>query len=381
VFTQIKSSEKIIGTMRIHTTRHCSKNKAMGHVVTGNNTLSSSNVKTVRSAKSKAACEYIDWSNEEAPEDFFPDKAQESKKLPSSFPWKLYNMLVRVEMEEGERSIVSWQPHGRCFKVNHTMRCEFSDLLLKYMDLSKLTSFQRQLNLYGFKRISSGEDKGGYYHEFFLRGMPFLLPRLCQIKIKGTKVRSASDPEKEPNFWRMPWVIRMEAATSYYHEDEEEETKEIEKEGTEQVYVSDPASSESEEDEDDKSLSAEEFTYCDTKTEGKAAVSHDLFEGSIELFSCSSSSVKHDDQENEDVHDLTWEKSVSLALDSSNFSLMDLCSVDLLSVGKSPVLSSRSPLKVVTPPRTLDMDQGFSSEVGLNLLTDLFKDLTDSYDA
>jgi len=100
--------------------------------------------------------------------------------------------------------VVSWQPHGRCFVVHKPK--EFVDLLPKYFKLSKLASFQRQLNLYGFQRLTRGRDRGGYYHELFLRDRVFLSHNIQRIKVKGTGVRARSNPDQEPDFWQMPWV-------------------------------------------------------------------------------------------------------------------------------------------------------------------------------
>jgi len=66
-----------------------------------------------------------------------------------AFPLKLYDMLERVELEGGQ-SVVSWQTHGRCFVVHDV--AQFKKLLPNYFKLSKIASFQRQLNLYGFQR-------------------------------------------------------------------------------------------------------------------------------------------------------------------------------------------------------------------------------------
>jgi HSF-type DNA-binding len=71
---------------------------------------------------------------------------------------------------------------------------------------TKFASFQRQLNLYGFRRITQGRDKGGYYHELFLRGRTLLALKMQRTKVKGTGARKASSPETEPDFYTMPFV-------------------------------------------------------------------------------------------------------------------------------------------------------------------------------
>ena len=119
------------------------------------------------------------------------------------FPLKLHEMLDSVQAD-GREGIVSWQPHGRCFIVHKPK--EFVDLLPRYFKISKLASFQRQLNLYGFQRLTRGKDRGGYYHELFLRNRIFLAHNIQRIKVKGTKVRARSNPEQEPDFWTMPWI-------------------------------------------------------------------------------------------------------------------------------------------------------------------------------
>jgi len=119
------------------------------------------------------------------------------------FPLKLHEMLISTAAE-GMDHIVSWQPHGRCFLVHKPK--EFVAMLPRYFKLSKLASFQRQLNLYGFQRLTRGRDRGGYYHEFFLRDRDFLAHSIQRIKVKGTGVRARSNPDQEPDFWAMPWI-------------------------------------------------------------------------------------------------------------------------------------------------------------------------------
>lgn len=63
-----------------------------------------------------------------------------------------------------------------------------------------------RLNLYGFQRLTRGSDRGGYYHELFLKDRVFLAHSIQRIKVKGTGVRARSNPDQEPDFWAMPWV-------------------------------------------------------------------------------------------------------------------------------------------------------------------------------
>jgi hypothetical protein len=85
----------------------------------------------------------------------------------------------------------------------HDQKKFASEVMAKYFRQTKFASFQRQLNLYGFNRLTSGRDKGGYYNDLFLRGKRFLCHRIQRIKIKGTGVRKASSPETEPQFYSM----------------------------------------------------------------------------------------------------------------------------------------------------------------------------------
>ena len=61
------------------------------------------------------------------------------------FPEKLHRMLKEVEAA-GENDIISFFPHGRAFAVHNPSRF-VSEVMPKYFRQSRLSSFQRQLNL------------------------------------------------------------------------------------------------------------------------------------------------------------------------------------------------------------------------------------------
>jgi hypothetical protein len=69
---------------------------------------------------------------------------------------------------------------------------------------TKYTSFQRQLNLNRFTRITNGPDKNWYYHPYFLRdrdNLTHLIPRLPKY---GDGVCRSDTKKSEPHFYNMP---------------------------------------------------------------------------------------------------------------------------------------------------------------------------------
>ena len=68
--------------------------------------------------------------------------------------------------------------------------------------ITKFESFTRQVNGWGFKRITQGPDLNSYYHELFLQGMPHLIQwmkRVSPSRHGRRKIRA--DPKDEPNFY------------------------------------------------------------------------------------------------------------------------------------------------------------------------------------
>jgi hypothetical protein len=69
-------------------------------------------------------------------------------------------------------------------------------LLPKYYRHDRITSFNKQLNLYGFKRVYGGVEKGSFYHPTFRRGNR---KQVGEMKKKGnvTTSEAPSDGKEE----------------------------------------------------------------------------------------------------------------------------------------------------------------------------------------
>jgi hypothetical protein len=125
--------------------------------------------------------------------------------ITSPFPMVLHTMLNLAKSDKFE-DIVSWQPHGRCFLV-HDQERFVKEVMPMFFRQSRFSSFQRQLSLYGFLRLTQkNEDYSAYYHELFLRGMSHLCVYMQRTRVKGYWVRQSSSPDTEPDFYSMPFV-------------------------------------------------------------------------------------------------------------------------------------------------------------------------------
>jgi hypothetical protein len=86
----------------------------------------------------------------------------------------------------GDESIVSWQPHGKAFRV-HLPDVFARTVMPRYFKQTKYKSFLRQLQLYGFHRIRKGMDAGAYFHSMFIRNKKSMSLQMSCQKIKGKK--------------------------------------------------------------------------------------------------------------------------------------------------------------------------------------------------
>jgi hypothetical protein len=86
--------------------------------------------------------------------------SETSMRRGASFPKTLYEILSRDDITD----IISWCPHGRAWRV-HKPKAFEERVLSQHFRHSKYSSFTRQVNGWGFRRITHGKDQNAYYHE------------------------------------------------------------------------------------------------------------------------------------------------------------------------------------------------------------------------
>ncbi|CAM9146287.1 unnamed protein product, partial [Pylaiella littoralis] len=87
----------------------------------------------------------------------------------NGFPYILHDLL-----KSEAANIVTWTSTGTAFGILDNAAFG-QDVLSSYFKHNKFSSFQRQLNLYGFRKIVKGRESGCYMHPSFQRDRPDLL--------------------------------------------------------------------------------------------------------------------------------------------------------------------------------------------------------------
>lgn len=95
------------------------------------------------------------------------------------FPQRLYKMLNKIDEKQQQFSkIISWHATGMGFVLHDPKAFEHQVMPVFFRSQSKLPSFRRQLNNYGFQRVEERNNSNNgsmtYYHRFFLREAPGL---------------------------------------------------------------------------------------------------------------------------------------------------------------------------------------------------------------
>jgi hypothetical protein len=120
-------------------------------------------------------------------------KKEGDSKIILPFPISLHNLLDDAE-RNGKDHIVAFFPNGKAFTILKPK--EFTEELMPlYFKTKKIASFQRQLLLYGFKRIVQEDTKvAGYFHDYFIKG-----EKVLSLNITRSRQTTASNPAPVPD--------------------------------------------------------------------------------------------------------------------------------------------------------------------------------------
>lgn len=248
-------------------------------------------------------------------------------------------MLDGVETD-GLSDIVSWQPHGKAFRV-HNQKEFSSKVLPNYFEKTKFRSFQRQLHIYGFLRIrsKSSPDYNAYYHPLFQRGNKKLCEGMKRQKIKGGKGKEIeNDFLEEPNFYATTKSFDFEA-------------------GAESLFTKSSASSLT----PLKDFVPEEIYSSKRKT------THQSLKAMLEPIS----SVFDNQTSNEGSSTLDWlQQARSFISSTGNFQPRNLSHQQASSVGcsSSPLSNVDIMMQSITNPRSLPTNNTIFPFVGSNPL-------------
>ncbi len=99
-----------------------------------------------------------------------------------AFPEKLHRLLCDVEFL-GRSDVISFLSDDT-FRI-HDPLVFFHSVLPQYFRQTKLSSFKRQLKLYGFELMSKGPTIGGYRHKLFSKKNPLLCREMKRVAIKS----------------------------------------------------------------------------------------------------------------------------------------------------------------------------------------------------
>ena len=117
-------------------------------------------------SKFESASVYRDYSNVQL-EDFYETSFMHLRDAP--FSVKLHRILSNPEYEH----MIAWLPHGRSWRVIDPIK--FANVVIPlYFRHNRFSSFMRQVNGWGFHRVSRGIDINSYYHEVRLNHKPLL---------------------------------------------------------------------------------------------------------------------------------------------------------------------------------------------------------------
>eukprot|EP00980_Cylindrotheca_fusiformis_P022167 scaffold9069_cov90-Cylindrotheca_fusiformis.AAC.4 len=136
----------------------------------------------------------------------------------ASFPYKLYQLLTNVEGNEELSAIISWLPSTDGFRIHEPE--VFEEVLLRkfFPKQSKLKSFKRQLQYYGFENLG----RNSYKHNCLRRGHKSLCGKILhklpvkRVNITAPTTASVKKNSMVPRRESLPTPSEMNAASTIH---------------------------------------------------------------------------------------------------------------------------------------------------------------------
>jgi len=133
------------------------------------------------------------------------DIYNEAPLVASDAPFSI--KLHKILSNPAYSNIICWLPHGRSWRMLQPKVFE-EKIIPLYFRHARISSFMRQVNGWGFRRISRGVDMNSYYHELFLKGMPHLC--LTMRRLKKSQMKKHHDPNYVPDFYNFKKLTKPE---------------------------------------------------------------------------------------------------------------------------------------------------------------------------
>jgi len=160
-----------------------------------------------------------------------PGKSTKGSTTIPIFLKKTYKMI-----ESSPQEVAAWTPEGDMFVVKDPDQFA-TDIIPQYFDHNKFSSFARQLNFYGFRKMQSKPIRNSdfdantakhvtFYNENFKRGRCDLL-RNIQRSTRGGGSNSGQNQEKDINELKDK-VINLEKTIQDLHAQQEERMRRLE---------------------------------------------------------------------------------------------------------------------------------------------------------